>query len=87
LGVGRLLALARGKFAHLDPVWQARRDRGDLFLAIGGDEFAERGAERGLSEEIDVDAVENRFREGFADIGERGPPRIGHAEFVQRMGH
>jgi hypothetical protein len=66
-------------------VGQKLGDARGLFFAIGGHQFAKRRAERRIGEGIDIDAVEQRFRESLADIVKRGPARVGGREFAKGL--
>ena len=66
-------------------VGQKLGDARGLFFAIGDHQFAKRRAERRIGERIDIDAVEQGFRKSFADIGERGPARVGGREFAKGL--
>ena len=55
------------------------------FLRHRRHQFAKRRAKRRFGEGIDVDAVEQGFRESLADIGERGPARVGGREFAKGL--
>ena len=73
------------EFAGADALRQAVGERGDLLLAVIGDELAEDGAERGVGEGVDVDAVEHRLGERFADVDERSAARVSGSELFQRQ--
>jgi len=72
-----LLTRCCGKFAVPHAFAQALGENCGLFFAMNGDQLAKRRADRGLSEEIDVNSVEQRFGESFADIMKRGATRVG----------
>ena len=59
------------EFAVADARAETFGERGGGVLAIGGDEFGERGEQAGLRQAIAVDAVEARFRPGLLQIAER----------------
>ena len=54
----RLLSRGGGKFTRAQPFRQALGERHGAILAIDGDQFPERGAQRGFREGLDVDAVQ-----------------------------
>ena len=58
---------------------------GGFFLAVPGDELAKSGAQRRFSEMIDVDAVKQRFGEGFADITERRATGVCSRKFSEGL--
>ena len=59
------------EFAVADALAETFGEFGGRFLAIGADEFGERGEQAGLRQAIAVDAVEARFGPGFLQIAER----------------
>src|SRR5271166_2818731 len=82
-----LLPKRDGKFAGRRALRQSRRNLGRALFSVDCDELAHRRAERGLSESVDIDAVERGQRERFADIAEGGEPRVRIAALLKRVGH
>jgi hypothetical protein len=77
---------AYGKLSVPDALGQQFRHARRLLLAIGDDQFPKRRAKRRIGERIDVDAVQQGFGEGFADIIERSPPGVGGRKFAEGLG-
>ena len=65
-----LPGLLEREFAVADARAQAIGEGCRGFLAIGGDEFGERGEQAGLRQAVAVDAVEARFRPGFVEVAQ-----------------
>src|SRR5262249_52345305 len=82
-----LLPWRDGELACGRAVREARRDLRRPVLAVGGDELAHCGAERGFREGVAVDSVQEREREGFRHIAERGPARLLGAELLSGIFH
>ena len=68
---GVTAGLLEREFAVADAGAEAFGEGGRRFLAIGGDEFGQRGEQAGLRQAIAVDAVEARFGPGFLQVAER----------------
>ncbi|SRR5579885_1917830 len=68
-----LARLFQREFAVADARGKALGEGRRGVLAVGGDEFGERGEQTGLRQAIAVDAVEPGFGPGFLQIAERDP--------------
>ena len=61
------------EFAVADALGEAFREARGGFLAIGRDEFGERGEQAGLRQAVAVDTLDSGFGPGLVQIAERSP--------------